>query len=228
MLWTCYARWGIGARRADAREGPLPKGIIRCGSSGFFCRHRLLQRGQGLLEEEFWGHLQVVCAGSGIARRLSAADYEKASQDEQHDAAEPHSKPRERLHSSSRLRSFVRGPLEDEFCYGGASRRAGILSYWRFGLRRRGWERGAFARAHRSRRARSQKFLRSLGGCGNQSFRPPGGCGRRRLCFADALGVLGTGRHGFRGGFRRLRRWGQVVRGPSAGGRKRSGPGRGA
>ena len=129
MLGTCSTRWGMGAKRADAGECPLPKGVTRCGTSGFFSRRRLLQRRQGLLEEEFWGHLQVVCAGSGIARRLSAADYKKARQDEQYDAAEPEPKPQQRLHSRPRLRGFVRGTFKDELCYGGASRRAGILRY---------------------------------------------------------------------------------------------------
>jgi hypothetical protein len=124
MLWTCSTRWGMGARRSDASECPLPKGITRWGSSGFFCRHRLLQRRQGLLEEEFWRHLQVVFAGGGNARPLGEADYAKASQDEQHDAAEPRSKPRERLHSSPRLRVFVRGTLENDLGYWGANRNA--------------------------------------------------------------------------------------------------------
>lgn len=193
MLWTCSTRWGMGARRADASECPLPKGITRCGSSGFFCRHRLLQRRQGLLEEEFWRHFKVVLAGSGNARRLGEADYAKARQDGQCNAAEPEPKPQQRLHSSPRLRGFVRGTFKDELCYGGASRRAGILRYWRFRIRRRGWERGPYARAHGNGCARSQQFLRSLGGGGNQSFRPPDGCGRRGLCFADALGVMGHG-----------------------------------
>lgn len=155
MLWTCSRRWGMGARRADAGECPLPKGITWCGSSGFFSRHRLLQRRQGLLEEEFWRHLQVVFAGSGNAKRLGAADYDKARQECQRRAAEPEPKPQQRLHSRPRLRGFVRGTLEDELGYWGASWRAGILYYWRFELRRLGWERGAFACADRNGRARS-------------------------------------------------------------------------
>src|ERR1017187_10639627 len=106
MLWTCSRRWGMGARRADAGECPLPKGITWCGSSGFFSRHRLLQRRQGLLEEEFWRHLQVVFAGSENAKRLGAADYDKARQECQRRTAQPEPKAQQRLHSRPRLRGF--------------------------------------------------------------------------------------------------------------------------
>jgi hypothetical protein len=121
----------------------------------------------------------------------------------------------------------MRGTLKDELCHGGASRRTGILRYRRFRIGLFGREHGPFAYASRSRRARSHQFLRPLGGCGNQSSRPPDGCGGWGLCIADALGVLWYGLRGFGGGLRRLRRRGQVVRGPGVGGRKHGGFDRG-
>jgi hypothetical protein len=43
-LWTRYSRWGMGARRADANEYSLLKGIACRAGSGPLGRRRLLRR----------------------------------------------------------------------------------------------------------------------------------------------------------------------------------------